>query len=210
MCLALIIVTIIKLVFAMSHGGKRSGAGRPRGSYQYGEPTKVVRLPLSLVEQLPDLLSRNLSRRSPDQQETQVCEIYRPDCLRRYQIPLYEAPVSAGFPSPAEDYLEGKLDLDRHLIKHPAATFFVRVSGDSMIDAGIHPGDLLVVDRALEPTDGRVVIAVVNGELTVKRICRANDQLFLMPENKNYQPLQVHEETSFMIWGVVTNVIHSL
>jgi len=119
-------------------------------------------------------------------------------------------PVSAGFPSPAEDYLEGALDLNRHLIKHPTATFFARVSGDSMIDAGIHQGDLLVVDRALEATDGRVVIAVINGELTVKRIALKKNQLFLMPANQDYQPLQVHEEMDFRIWGVVTNVIHPL
>lgn len=193
----------------MGRGGKRQGAGRPKGSGEYGEQTKAVRLPLSLVEQLPGLVKQYCPQRQ-DQRETQVCEVYRPGRLRRYRVPLYMIPVSAGFPSPAEDYLEGKLDLNQHLIKHPAATFFVRVTGDSMIDAGIHPGDLLVVDRSLEPADGRVVIAVVNGELTVKRICQKKNQLYLVPENSDYQPLQVCEEMDFRVWGVVTSVIHPL
>jgi DNA polymerase V len=120
------------------------------------------------------------------------------------------APVTAGFPSPAEDYIEGKLDLNEHLVKHPAATFFVRVTGDSMIDAGIHPGDILIVDRSLEAADKKVVIAVVEGELTVKRIRLINEKIVLMPENENYKPLQINKETDFEIWGVVTNVIHPL
>ena len=90
---------------------------------------------------------------------TVVQEFYYPDRTVKVSCPLFMASVSAGFPSPAEGYIEGRLDLNRHLIKHPAATFFVRVAGDSMIDAGIHPGDILVVDRAVEPSDGRVVIA---------------------------------------------------
>lgn len=194
----------------MGRGGKRSGAGRPEGTGKYDEPTKAVRLPLSLANQMPDLLEYYRTQRLQAQPKTQVCEIYRPDRLRRYRVPLYMIPVSAGFPSPAEDYLEGKLDLNQLLIKHPAATFFVRVTGDSMIDAGIHPGDLLVVDRALEATDGRVVIAVVDSELTVKRICQKQDQLFLVPENKDYRPLRVKEAMDFRVWGVVTNVIHPL
>jgi len=119
-------------------------------------------------------------------------------------------PVSAGFPSPAEDYIEGKLDLNRYLVKHPAATFFVRVVGDSMIDAGIHPKDMLIVDRAILPTSGKIVIAVVNGELTVKRLRQVKEKLWLMPDNSNYQPLQISAEMDFLIWGVVTTVIHSV
>lgn len=125
-------------------------------------------------------------------------------------LPLAVASVSAGFPSPADDYLEGSLDLNQHLIKHPAATFFVRVAGDSMIDAGIHDGDLLIVDRSLEPADGKVVIAVINGELLVKRVRKVGQRLFLLPENQAYQPIEVREEMDFELWGVVTQVIHSL
>lgn len=194
----------------MSRGGKRAGAGRPTGTGKFGEPTRAVRLPLSLVNQLPEILNSSQPETIPDQSQTWVTQVYRPSRKTKCSATLFAVPVSAGFPSPAEDYEEGKLDLNRYLIKHPAATFFVRVTGDSMIEAGIHPGDLLVVDRALEVTDGRVVIAVVNGELTVKRICQKKNQLFLVPENKNYQPLQVQQEMDFMIWGVVTNVIHPL
>ena len=125
-------------------------------------------------------------------------------------FPLFQAPVSAGFPSPADDFLEGRLNLNRHLVKHPAATFFVRASGDSMIRAGIYSGDLLVVDRSLEPLDGKIVIAVLNGELTVKRLRRLQGRLLLMPENDCYTPIEVHSTMDFRIWGVVTYVIHAL
>jgi len=120
------------------------------------------------------------------------------------------ASVSAGFPSPAEDYIEGKLDLNKYLVKHPAATFFVKVTGNSMIDAGIHDKDMLIVDRSIKPVDKKVVIAVVNGELTVRRIRVTKGKILLMPENRDYKPLQVEEEMGFEVWGVVTNVIHPL
>ena len=123
---------------------------------------------------------------------------------------MFEAVVPAGFPSPAADYEEDKLDLNRHLVKNPVATFFVKVTGDSMIGAGIHHGDLLVVDRSLEPRDKNVVIAVVDGELTVKRIRINRRKIILVPENNNYVAQEITEETEFEVWGVVTNVIHQL
>ncbi|MFC1538687.1 LexA family protein [Candidatus Latescibacterota bacterium] len=129
-----------------------------------------------------------------------------PDC----GMPLYMVSVSAGFPSPADDYLDGKLDLNDYLIKHRAATFFLRAAGDSMIDAGIHSGDILIVDRSINPVDNNVVIAVLDGELTVKRIRKSADELLLMPENKNYEPVRVTGDMHVEIWGVVTTVIHSL
>lgn len=141
---------------------------------------------------------------------TIVESVLWPDRSTKWARPLFLASVSAGFPSPAEDYIEGRLDLNRHLIKHPAATFFVRVAGDSMIGAGIHPGDILVVDRALEPQDSNVVIAVIDGELTVKRISQRHGKLFLVPDNQAYEPLEILEEMEFEVWGVVTCVIHSL
>jgi DNA polymerase V len=110
----------------------------------------------------------------------------------------------------AADYEEDKLDLNKYLIKHPAATFFVRVTGDSMMGAGIHSDDLLVVDRSLEPKDKSVVIAVIDGELTVKRIRIGNKKITLQPENENYSVQQITEDTDFQVWGVVTNVIHAL
>lgn len=99
-----------------------------------------------------------------------VDTIYAPDLTTRYKLPIFLGRLPAGFPSPADDYLEGKLDITKHLVKHPAATFYVRVSGDSMLGAGIHCGDLLVVDRSLEAKNGNVVVAVLDGDLTVKRL----------------------------------------
>jgi DNA polymerase V len=142
--------------------------------------------------------------------ETKVEIVYTPELSTEYRQSLFEAGVSAGFPSPAADYEEGKLDLNKHLIKNPPATFFVRVTGDSMVGAGIHHGDLLIVDRSLEPKDKSVVIAVVNGELTVKRIRIKGKNITLEPENENYSVQQITEETEFEVWGIVTNVIHAL
>jgi DNA polymerase V len=136
--------------------------------------------------------------------------IYMPDLSTKYRQPLFEAVVPAGFPSPAADYEEDKLDLNRYLIKNPAATFFVRVTGYSMMGAGIYSGDLLVVDRSLEPRDKSVVIAVIDGELTVKRIRIGKKKITLEPENENYSVQQITEDTDFQVWGVVTNVIHAL
>ncbi len=126
------------------------------------------------------------------------------------KLPLFTARVEAGFPSPADDYIEDKLDLNELLIQHPAATFFVRVSGDSMTDIGIHSGDILIVDRAKKPKDQQIVIAAINGELTVKRIRKMEHQLFLMPENSQYSPIKITESMDFEVWGVVTYVIHDL
>lgn len=139
-----------------------------------------------------------------------ISAVYDFDCRTGLKRPLFACGVSAGFPSPAEDYVEGRLDLNQFMVKHPAATFFVRVSGDSMIGAGIHHDDILVVDRSLEPVSGRVVIAVVNGELTVKRLVRCNGEARLLAENPNYPPMELTEETACEVWGVVTFVIHPL
>jgi DNA polymerase V len=139
-----------------------------------------------------------------------ISEVFCPLSETSHELPLYSCTVSAGFPSPADDYLEGQLDLNKYLIKHPAATFFVRVTGDSMIGAGIHSDDLLIVDRSLEAKDGRVVIAVVNGELLVKRLKLQSSQIFLIAENPNYPLLKITDAMDFQVWGVVTNAIHSL
>ena len=123
-------------------------------------------------------------------------------------IPMFASRVPAGFPSPADDYLEEQLDLNRHLIEHPAATFFVRVEGSSMIGAGIHHGNILVVDRSLQPVNGDIVVAVIHGELTVKRLQRHRDgRVLLMPDNPDFQPLEITEEMDVMIWGVVTSAV---
>ena len=126
------------------------------------------------------------------------------------KLPLYSCKISAGFPSPADDHLEKSLDLNSYLIKHPAATFFVRVSGDSMINAGINDNDILIVDRSLKPSHGKIVIAVVDGQMTVKRLYKRSGKLILMPENKNFKPIEITESMSIEIWGVVVTAIHSL
>jgi len=141
---------------------------------------------------------------------TEAKTVHIPDLSTKYRQSLFEAVVPAGFPSPAADYEEDKLDLNKYLIKHPAATFFVRVTGYSMMGAGIYSGDLLVVDRSLEPRDKSVVIAVIDGELTVKRIRIRKKKITLEPENENYSVQQITEDTDFQVWGVVTNVIHAL
>ena len=141
---------------------------------------------------------------------TKVEVVHAPDLSTACKLPVFLERVPAGFPSPAGDYVEGKLDLNQHLVKHPAATFFVRVTGDSMIGKGIHSGDLLIVDKSLDPKDGNIIIAVLDSELTVKQLEKRKGKLRLLPANKNYEPLEVSEQQSFEIWGVVTNVIHSL
>ncbi|WP_421864258.1 LexA family protein [Motiliproteus sp.] len=122
--------------------------------------------------------------------------------LSAQPLPLFSNRVSAGFPSPADDYLEASLDLNSHLIKHPAATFFVRAEGDSMIGRGIYPGDLLIVDRSIKPRHGLVVIAAIHGELTCK-ILDAR-QRCLMPANKRYPSIPITDECGFTVEGVVT------
>lgn len=137
-----------------------------------------------------------------------ISEIFTPQKGKKYQLPLFLESVSAGFPSPADDYLENKLDLNEFLIKNPSATFFVRVTGDSMIGSGIHSEDILVVDRSFEPADGNIVIAVIDGDLTVKRLKKSGRKIFLIPDNDLFEPIEIKKEMNFEVWGVVTNVIH--
>ena len=125
-------------------------------------------------------------------------------------LPLALCRVEAGFPSPADDYMEGSLDLNDHIIKHPSATYFVKASGDSMIGAGIFNGDLLIVDRSLEASSGKVVIAEVDGQLTVKRLLKLSDGFSLQSENPSYPPIELQEGNEVVVWGVVTHVIHDL
>lgn len=120
---------------------------------------------------------------------------------------LYIESVHAGFPSPADDYIEQQLDFNDYLVKHPAATFCVKVTGDSMTGAGIYPGDILVVDRSLTAKNNSIVIAVISGDFTVKRIQFRSNGVYLMPENPSYNSICVNGE-SFEVWGVVTYVIH--
>jgi DNA polymerase V len=129
---------------------------------------------------------------------------------KRLHLPLFLSRISAGFPSPADDYVESRLSLDGHFVQRPEATFFLRVQGDSMVGAGIHDGDLLIVDKSLEPRHGSIVIAEVHGELTVKKLYRKNGEIALLAENPAYRPILVSEESQLVIWGVVTEVVHTL
>ena len=139
-----------------------------------------------------------------------IKEIFRFEKRTKLKRILVGANISAGFPSPAQDYIEGSLDLNEFLIHHPAATFFVRVDGVSMINAGIHPDDILIVDRALEPSNNKIIIAVVDGELTVKRLKIENNIWSLLPENPQFPSIEITEDMDFHVWGVVTYAIHKM
>ena len=123
-------------------------------------------------------------------------------------LPLFAARVQAGFPSPADDHLERSIDLNEELIQHPAATFFVRVKGESMHDAGIQSGDILVVDRSLAPTDRKIVVAMIDGEFTVKRFRNQEGRIFLEAANDQFPKIEVSGDQELVVWGVVSFVIH--
>ena len=139
-----------------------------------------------------------------------IKEIYSSQNLTGLNQPLLGNNVPAGFPSPAQDYIEETLDLNEFLIDHPTATYFVKVEGYSMVDAGINPGDILIVDRAAEPIHKKVVIAIVDGELTVKRLYSEKGKWYLVPDNPEFEPIEITEDMNFQIWGVVTYAIHKM
>lgn len=172
-------------------GGVRKGAGRPKGQGKYKTETKTIRVPKTLVNEIYSFVDEKLG-----------------DKVVSYELPLYFNAVSAGFPSPADDFISERIDLNKHLVKHPTATFLVRVVGDSMINAGINSNDILIVDRSIEPKNGQIVVAAINGELTVKRLSKTEEGVFLLPENDRYQPIILSENNENIIWGVVTNMIH--
>ena len=134
-------------------------------------------------------------------------EIFSPDFSMSLNLPFVNQGISAGFPSPADDFLDIKIDLNREFIKNPNATFYARVRGKSMIGAGLNDGDLLIIDKSLEPVNKKIAVCFIDGEFTVKRIKKENDTVWLMPENEDYQPIEVTSDNEFIIWGVVTTVI---
>ncbi|ASQ90117.1 peptidase S24 [Prosthecochloris sp. GSB1] len=135
-------------------------------------------------------------------------DFYSADVSAELALPLASSEIAAGFPSPADDHLELKLDLNRALVRHPNATFYGRVKGYSMVDAGIGEGDLLVIDKSLEPKEGDIAVCFLDGEFTVKRIGRQDGGLCLLPANEGFEPIPVTGESDFQVWGVVTYVIH--
>ncbi|MDP3706294.1 MAG: translesion error-prone DNA polymerase V autoproteolytic subunit [Legionellaceae bacterium] len=199
----------------MTRGGHRIGSGRPKGSNKWGESTQAIRIPISKVADVKTFLENKNRKTSVIVSTTLAsdCELGSYERAKvvdiNYHCPLYASHVRAGFPSPADDHIETHLDLNAHLIKHPAATFFVIASGDSMTDAGIQSGDMLIVDKSLEATHGKIVIAAIDGELTVKRLSRQAGKVKLLPANNRYGPIDITNEHDLVIWGVVTHVIHS-
>jgi DNA polymerase V len=160
-------------------------------------------------------------------------QILTPDLSTSYKLPIFLSPVKAGFPSPAMDYEEAKLDLNTHLISNPNATFFVNIDGDSMIDAKIQSGDIAIVDRSLEARNGDVILAVIDGDFTIKRLeirdikgqeitepkrktikltvqTQNTKQIRLLPENSDFEPIIITGNMTFVVWGVVTSVIHKM
>ena len=131
----------------------------------------------------------------------------KPSTKTSTKLPLVEATISAGFPSPADDYSESRLDLNKELISNESATFYARVRGDSMTLAGISDGDLLIIDKSKTPVNGSIVVCLIDGEFTVKRLQKKGNHFYLMPENDNYQPIKIKPENDVAIWGVVTYTI---
>ena len=134
-------------------------------------------------------------------------KIYQPDTATDREIPVAGSGVHAGFPSPAEDHIEGRLDLNKLAVTHPDATFFARVEGDSMKDDCIEDGDLLVIDKSIKPEDGNVVVSYLDGEFTLKRIQIKKGKIYLVPANEKYKVLEVSDDTDFRVWGVVRYVL---
>ncbi|HPT32125.1 MAG TPA: translesion error-prone DNA polymerase V autoproteolytic subunit [Prolixibacteraceae bacterium] len=126
------------------------------------------------------------------------------------QLPVAGTGISAGFPSPADEYMEAGIDLNIELIRNPDATFFGRVKGYSMKDAGISDGDVLVIDKSLEPKNGSIAVCFLDGEFTVKRILKEKEALFLLPANNEFKPIRISEENDFLVWGIVTYVIKKM
>ena len=186
------------------HGGRRDGAGRPSNSGKFGEKTKAMRVPLSLISHVEQWLHHYPLPENYEQIS------FPPVSTASVDLPLYSSRVAAGFPSPADDYVENALDLNHYLIQHKEATFFLRVSGESMINAGIYDDDILIVDRAIPAQNGKVVVAVLDGELTVKRLYKKDGVIILKPENPEFPDIPVFGEQELRIWGVVTSVIHEV
>jgi DNA polymerase V len=143
-------------------------------------------------------------------QTSPTLDIYTALTTTELALPLLSVGISAGFPSPALDFIDLTIDLNNHLIKHPSATFYGRIKGHSMSDAGINDGDLLVIDKSIEPQDGKIAVCFIDGEFTIKRIKLDKNICWLMPANKNYEPIKVTPDNDFLIWGIVIHVIKSL
>lgn len=188
-------------------GGKRLNAGRKTGSGKFGEPTEVVRVPVSQKPVIVNFLAA-YQRKQLLEDAVDISSLMLPALQHKsFNIPLFNSKVPAGLPSPADDYVERRLDPSEYLIDQADATFFVTIQGESMIEAGLIPGDKAVVDRSKIPVIGDIVLAVVDGDFTIKILNRQKSgQPRLLPANASgqYQPIEIKENTQFEVWGVVT------
>jgi DNA polymerase V len=190
------------------HGGKRAGAGRKQ---KFGEPTALIRVPESAKPIVVDFLAELAQKRQVDPKwPAHLTPIRLAENPPVFKVPLFGHTVRAGFPSPADDYVADTLDLNEHLMPRKEATFLLKAKGDSMLGVGIHDGDILVVDRSITASDGKVVIATLDGQFTVKTLEKRNGKIRLIPANKDFEPIELKDEQELQIWGVVTNVIHGL
>lgn len=190
------------------HGGARAGAGRKP---KFGEKSALMRVPESAQSVVIDFLNELAQKRQAEPQwPSHLIPVKLAANPIVFKVPLFNHTIRAGFPSPADDYVADTLDLNEHLMPRKEATFLVTVSGDSMIGVGIHNGDILVVDRSLTAANGKVVIAVLDGQFTVKTLEKKRGKIRLLPANPDFEPIEMKDEQELQIWGVVTNVIHSL
>lgn len=183
-----------------THGGLRVGAGRKKDTGPYAESTKVVRIPHSRVKVVKNFLLHQMT--------SNVESFIMPaEQARVNPITLFSHKVPAGFPSPADDHAEKRLDLNEYLIDQSESTFFVRIKGDSMIDAGILDNDIVIVDRSKSAAINDIVLASIDGEFTVKVLAKNSEGPYLMPANKEYKPIHIKSDSEFEIWGVVTGSV---
>ncbi len=204
-CLNSVLILKRALIHSMTNrGGKRENAGRPRGQGQFGEPTIAIRIPQSQEPVIRNFLSTLIAQRTQRNQDTVTAIFALSPAKQNFLLPLYTSKVVAGFPSPADDHVEKRLNPNDYLISNDSSTFFVQVKGDSMVDAGIFEKDVLVVDRSRTAQTGDIVLAVLDGEFTIKILGQSETGTCLIPANKNYPVIQIKENQSFEVWGVIT------
>jgi len=185
----------------IKHGGFRLGSGRKSGSGFFGETTKVIRVPASQVVEI-----KNYIRGRYHIGNTVTVMLPHPNPEKEH-LNLFNHKVPAGFPSPADDHIEKALDLNEYLVTKKETTFFVKIKGDSMIDASIHDGDIVIVDRSKQAKVGDIVLASIDGEFTIKILAKHLSQPCLLPANEKFQPIVVDENMQFEIWGVITGAV---